>query len=196
MKTFYETLMGRRTVRRFDRGKTIPDKSLERILKAASFAPTACNLQPIDYLVVESKEAREKLYPHLKLFSSKNPSLYIIALVNEELIEKSYQEVNFPKGILRDAYYISLGCAVSNLVNQAYAEGIASCIIGGIDSNAIKKDFDIDPKYSIPLVIALGYSEGYKVKPMLVAKDACTKPYRNQEGTVIVPKKKLEIKRK
>lgn len=48
-----EGLLTRRSVRKFDNTKKIPHSDIEKILEAASYAPSAHNLQPWEFLVLE-----------------------------------------------------------------------------------------------------------------------------------------------
>lgn len=48
-----EGLKTRRSVRRFDAEKKIPHTDIEKILEAASYAPSAHNFQPWHFLVIE-----------------------------------------------------------------------------------------------------------------------------------------------
>lgn len=57
-----EGLKTRRSVRRFDAAKKIPHEDIEKILEAASFAPSAHNFQPWHFLVIEDKEQLAALH--------------------------------------------------------------------------------------------------------------------------------------
>ena len=50
----------RYSVRNFD-GRPVEQDKIDRILKAAQLAPTACNFQPQRVLVINSEEALAKL---------------------------------------------------------------------------------------------------------------------------------------
>ena len=51
-----EGLKTRRSVRRFDVSKKIPHADIEKILEAASYAPSAHNFQPWHFVVIEDAE--------------------------------------------------------------------------------------------------------------------------------------------
>ncbi|MFN3742082.1 MAG: nitroreductase family protein [Anaerolineales bacterium] len=53
-------LLTRRTIRRF-RPEPVPSHLVEEILQAAVYAPSAHNLQPWRFVLLESKETRERL---------------------------------------------------------------------------------------------------------------------------------------
>ncbi|MDD5148367.1 MAG: nitroreductase family protein, partial [Candidatus ainarchaeum sp.] len=59
MKAF-DAIKKRRTIRRFSE-KEIPAKTLEKCAEAGGLSPTARNLQPLEFIVVQGKENRQRL---------------------------------------------------------------------------------------------------------------------------------------
>ena len=53
-----EGLLTRRSVRQFAADKKVSKKDIEEILKAASYAPSAHNKQPWEFVVIEDPEKR------------------------------------------------------------------------------------------------------------------------------------------
>jgi len=58
---FWEVLYERRTTRRFDPARPVPRAMVLELLDAALIAPTSCNLQMWDFVVVDEPEQREQL---------------------------------------------------------------------------------------------------------------------------------------
>ena len=58
---FWRALYERRTTRRFDPARPVPREIVLELLDAALIAPTSCNLQMWDFVVVDDPEQREKL---------------------------------------------------------------------------------------------------------------------------------------
>ena len=56
-----EAIESRRTTRRFDPDRPLPDSLLERLLTLATRAPSPMNLQPWRFLVVRDPRNRRKL---------------------------------------------------------------------------------------------------------------------------------------
>ncbi len=52
--TFYETLIKHRSIRRF-KDMHVPYKILKNCVDAARLAPSAANLQPLEYIVVDEE---------------------------------------------------------------------------------------------------------------------------------------------
>lgn len=60
----YETIISRRTIRKFKQ-ETIDPEILKKLVNAGRLAPSAANLQPLEYLVVDDKDLKEKIFPNL-----------------------------------------------------------------------------------------------------------------------------------
>ena len=48
---FFEAIEKRRSIRAFKEGD-IPDAKLQKLVNAARMAPSGCNIQPVDYIIV------------------------------------------------------------------------------------------------------------------------------------------------
>ena len=56
-----KVIFGRRSIRKFDPSREVPDEYIELILKAAMAAPSAWNRKPWAFIVVKSEEKRKQL---------------------------------------------------------------------------------------------------------------------------------------
>ena len=63
--SIYETIISRRTIRKFDQKKIDPE-ILKKIVNAGRLAPSAANLQPLEYLIVDDEDLRKKYFPILR----------------------------------------------------------------------------------------------------------------------------------
>ena len=64
METILGDLQWRYAVKKFDSTKRLTEEQLNTLLEVIRLAPTAYGLQPIEAIVVQSTELREKLLPH------------------------------------------------------------------------------------------------------------------------------------
>ena len=172
----YDIISNRRTVRIFEK-KEIPEDVLKKFVNAARLAPSARNLQPLEYLVVDDETLCEKVFNNVyfgggveKLQTRENrPRAYILVLVNKKIRSKNFEH---------DA-----GLAVENIALEAYGQGIGVCIMGAIERPALTKIFNLPSHYYLDLVLALGYpaiEEGYK------------EYWRNGNNVLHVPKRTLK----
>jgi len=87
----YNIIVSRRTVRQF-RPESIPRRVLERIVEAGRLAPSAANLQPLEFVLADEDAVCRNVFPCLKWAayiapagnpdSGREPTAYVIVLVN------------------------------------------------------------------------------------------------------------------
>ncbi|MBE7020209.1 MAG: nitroreductase [Ruminococcaceae bacterium] len=179
----FDIIKRRRTIRSF---KQIPveDEKLDMMIEAARLAPSGGNLQPIKYIVVNSKEYCDKLFPLTKWAGytapegvpSKEdaPTAYIIILIDEDIRKDGNN----------DAAY-----AGENIVLTAEGMGIGSCIIGSVLRKEATELFEIPDNLKIHTVIALGYPNQ---KSFVFDTEEGIKYYLDEDGNFHVPKRKKE----
>ena len=175
----YELILGRRSIRRFQK-KKVPEELLERCVNAGRLAPSGANLQPLEFMVVDKEDLLPKVFETLQWAAyldwesgeGERPTAYIAILLNKEINPDASHEV---------------GMAAENIILTALEEGVASCCLGSIDRDELRRILTIPEKFSIELVIALGYpAEESFVEEF-------TSPEYWQEGhTMHIPKKSLE----
>src|SRR5512137_421867 len=99
-KNMYETIVDRRTIRRF-KPDAVPRELLERIVDAARLAPSAANLQPLEFVVVDASGPRSDVFPCLKWAAyiapagdprpGEEPAAYVVTLANTKIREKMFE---------------------------------------------------------------------------------------------------------
>jgi len=158
---FQELVRSRRSVRRF------LDRSVERekvltCLEAARLAPSAENVQPWRFLVIDDPDVKQRfaaaafsgIYSFSR-FAAKAPVLIVILARPDLLanrIGKQIQDVSF--------YLIDVGIAGEHLALQAEELGLGTCWIGWFNSRRTRKFFCIPRQFKIVCLMALGYHEG------------------------------------
>ena len=180
--SIYELIQKRRTIRRFEQ-KPVPKDLLERCVNAAWVGPSGANLQPLEYIVVSEPEQCQQVFPHsawagyLPEWSpgaEERPMAYIFILMNREV------RANAP---------MDVGIAAENITLVALAEGVGSCMVGSLDHDALRKVLAVPQHCDISLTVGLGYPAE---KPQMVEmRDDSIKYYRDEDGTLKVPKRAL-----
>jgi len=179
----YEMILKRRTIRRFQK-KKVPYEVLEKCVNAARLAPSAANLQPCEYLIVDEEDLLDEVFGTLQWAGyisdgspppSQGPTAYIIVLINQEVKTKAFEH--------------DVGMAVENIILTALEEGVGSCCFGAVDREKLRKGFDIPKKYVIDLVIALGYPNESPVEEPF---ENSVKYWKDKRGLLHVPKRKLK----
>lgn len=183
-KCVYETIIKRRSIRRFRRAP-IPLEILKKLENAARVAPSASNLQPLEYIVLDDKRVLPKVFATLKWLryiapkgtppEREKPVAYIVVLVNKEIRNSGYE---------RD-----VGAAVENILLTALEEGIGSCCMGAIDREKLRKILNVPRFLAIDSVIALGYAAENPVEEKMTKS---VEYWKDKSGTLHVPKRALK----
>jgi len=179
----YDAILLRRSIRRFKQD-SIHIKLLKKLVNAGRLAPSAANLQPLEYIIVHDNELCSKIFETLswaayikpKWTPSKQekPTAYIIILVVD----------------INNKYYMrDVGVATENIVLAAEEENIGSCILCNIERDRIKEILNIPKQIEVDSVIALGYKAEH---PIIEDLKESVKYWRDEQGILHVPKRKLE----
>ncbi len=183
MGAVYETIRQRRTVRRF-KDKSIPEETLIKLVDAARLAPSAENIQPCEYIIVNDSQLKEEVFSCLKWAGyirpegnppeGEKPASYIIVLINAVLRKKGGEA---------DA-----AAGIENILLTAWEEGIGGCWLGSINRKKIKKILRIPHHLRVNSVVALGYINEHPVAEEL--KNS-VEYWKDEKGVLHVPKRKL-----
>jgi len=179
----YKTIISRRTIRKFKQ-ESIGESLLEKILESARLAPSASNLQPCEFIVVNEPKLRDELFNALKWAGyiapkgnpgkDERPLTYIIVITDTK--KSSW-------GI------VDASSAIENMILTAWSEGVASCWLGAIDKEKIRQIFKVPDNYSVEFVLALGFPEESSV---IEECKGDVKYWKDEQGTLHVPKRSLK----
>jgi nitroreductase len=179
----YEIIKKRRTIRRFKQ-REIPVELLERFVDMARIAPSAANMQPIEYIIVNDKKILDEIFPFTGWAGylgkdgppseGKRPVAYIVVLINKEI--KSPKPNH------------DVGAAVENILLSATYEGIGCCWIGSINRVKLMEILKVPENYEIDSVIALGYPDEESV---IEEYKGSVKYWKDEKGIMHVPKRSL-----
>jgi nitroreductase len=140
-----ELLKLRRSVRVFQ-NKKIPKNELEKIVDAARYAPTARNVQPWEFVVIENKDMLKELagLAENARFMTQAAACIAVFCVDTK-------------------YYLEDGCAATcNILLAATALGIGSCWVAGDKkpySGQIRTLLNASQDMKLISLIALGYPQ-------------------------------------
>jgi len=179
----YEAINKRRSIRRF-KEIPIPFEILEKLINAARVAPSAGNVQPLEYLIVDDRRLTEEVFNALEWARyispegdpppGERPVAYVVVLCNTKIKASNYEW---------DA-----GAAIENILLSALEEGIGTCWIRSIDRDRLKRILDIPGHIFIDSVVALGYSNEH---PMMEEMKDSIKYWKDDSGRLHVPKRRL-----
>jgi len=183
MNKILDLVIGRRTIRRF-KPEALPTGVLEHLVDAGRLAPSAANLQPLEFIAVDSAAVRAEIFGCLKWAAYINPAgnpapghepaAYLVVLVNTAVREKMFE--------------YDVGAAMENMIIAAMGEGLGACWLLSIDRDRIRDILKVPESFRIDSVLALGYpDESPKAED---CKDS-VKYWKDEDGTLHVPKRTL-----
>ncbi|MCR4396129.1 MAG: nitroreductase family protein [Candidatus Saccharicenans sp.] len=183
MENLLDLIRRRRTIRQF-RQEEIPENILLELVDLGRLAPSAANMQPLEFLVVHEPEVRKRVFPWLRWAAYINPAgnpqpgqeptAYILILVNTE--------------IRRNGYEYDVGAAAENIILGALTQGIGSCWLISVDRDRLKNILEIPDAYKIDSVLALGYPAE---SPVVEDFQDSVKYWKDETGVLHVPKRRL-----
>ncbi len=159
--SFFELVKSRRSVRRY-LGKPVEREKILACLEAARLAPSAENVQPWRFLVVDDPGIKERFAAEafsgiysFSRFAANAPVLVVI------LAQLDFIANKLGKQILGVSFYlIDIGIAGEHLVLQAEELGLGTCWIGWFSHRKTRKFFNIPRKYKTVCLLAMGYPAG------------------------------------
>ena len=181
-------LEGRRTYRRFDEGKVIPDEVVADMKRAAQLSSSAMNLQPLRYIYIRTPEICNAVFDITSWGGAlpngegrpkvgERPTMFVVVLT-----EKALQNKFTP---------FDEGLAASNLTLAAYAHGVGSCILGSVKADRLSDLLQIEDSLDVSCVIGFGYP-AHKSTVVEVSAGEPIKYYLDENRDFVVPKKKIE----
>ncbi len=153
----FESLYERRSIRKFT-DKTVPKETIEKIIEAGMYAPSAVNKQPWHFIVFKDIDTIKKI-------KEVHPSSGMLEQASAGIL------ICFDKNLQHDEGFGPIDCsaATQNMLLASHGLGLGACWIGIFPRTervkVLSNVFDL-PEHVIPFaVIALGYPNEKKEKP-------------------------------
>lgn len=181
-----EALLRNRSCRRFCQDAVISEHDLLTIADAARLSPSGRNIQALKFLISCRSELNSRIFPTLAWAGyltdwagpeeGERPSAYIIQLLDKSITPNIMSE--------------DCGITAQSMLLQATELGYGGCIIAAVRRKELHAALELDDRYTVMNVIALG-----KPKETVVIEDMKDGEYRywrDADGTHHVPKRSLE----
>lgn len=179
-----EAIRSRRSIRRFKQQPISHDVLCEAV-DMARLAPSAANLQPLEFVVVDELDGCARLFnclawagyvrPRRDPSPDQRPVSYVVVLVNTLICSSA--------SAARD-----IGAAVENLILALAVEGIGSCWIGSINKAEIAEMLGVPDSLEVDSVVALGYPDE---QPVVEEASDSIKYWLDEADVLHVPKRSL-----
>ncbi len=145
---FWRALYERRTTRRFDPTRPVPREIVLELLDAALIAPTSCNLQMWDFVVVDDPDQREKL-GRLSLQVLSTPVSIFVAY-GKEYSEEGHANVQ------------SAAAALMNMSLAAHVLGMGTFWINQLGPrDEVGRILGLPPDREVVAALAVGWPKTY-----------------------------------
>jgi nitroreductase len=170
--TVFETILARRSVRRY-KSRKVDKTTINILLEAAVRAPTALNIEPWAFVIIQNTTL-------LQCLSDQAKPLFVEEFQDQGL-EQAGQSLDIFKypdfNIFYDASTLILICgkttaptyeadcwlAAENLMLVACAMGLGTCVIGSalpaLNTTETKSKLNIPEKFSVVAPIVVGYPD-------------------------------------
>jgi nitroreductase len=167
-----EALKSRRAIRSFE-DKPVPEAAIQTMLEAATYAPSAINVQPWKFTIITNKEAMKQLSD-----TAKPALIRMLPDVGDEGLvglKKRLSDPNynifynaplliFVSGVKSPYAVYDCSMAAQNMMLTAYTLGIGSCWIGtavGLANQPkVKADLGVPEDHEVHAAIIFGYPKG------------------------------------
>ncbi|MEE8399108.1 MAG: nitroreductase family protein [Desulfobacterales bacterium] len=175
-----------RSCRRFYQNKSVDEEELVGLVNLARLSASGANLQPLVYILSCEEKTNADIFSCLAWAGYLNdwagpvegerPSAYIVMLGDTEISKN----LGFDPGI-----------AGQSILLGAREKGLGGCMLGAVQRDKLSGLLDIPPRYSIPLVIAIGKpKETVEIETMDAG--GSIKYWRDEDDVHHVPKRGLE----
>lgn len=147
-----EIITNRRSIRTYKKHE-LTQATIEKLLEAARWAPSAGNVQPWEFVVVGSQEMKQQL--SAAAYGQKDieeASIVFVVCADEKRAEDSY-------GLRGKTLYCiqDTAAAIQNILLEAHSLGLGSCWIGAFKEDEIKKVINAPPHIKPVALIPIGY---------------------------------------
>lgn len=174
----FNLIRTRRSIRSWQ-NKKIPKSIIEKLIEAATWAPSACNRQSIRYIVLEDDEQRMALVKLREKFLGRAPILVFIGADSRNYYPEEVEIVP----------YLDAAVATQNLLLMAHAMGLGAVMVkctnvdikmdatwsGGSERRKAVTEIYSKlnlPDYFLPVaIVALGYPKRIPKAPPRLRKD-------------------------
>ena len=181
-----ELVKENRSCRRFYEDHAVETETLKEFVNLARMSASGANLQPLKYILSCDPRKNAEIFSclawagYLKDWpgpgEGERPAAYIVVLGDTSISE-------------------SAGCdhgiAAQTILLGAREKGLAGCMLGSIDRNALRDSLNIPSQLKILLVLTIGKPREQVVLET-VGSDSSIRYWRDNEGVHHVPKRKLE----
>jgi len=147
-----EAIKGRRSIRAF-KNQDVPAETVEELIDAARWAPSAGNIQPWEFIIVRKPRIKRRLVEAAlgQMFIEEAP-VVIIVCANEERSSQGYGARGKTLYCIQDT-----AAATQNIHLTAYSLGLGTCWVGAFREEETREVLKIPQGIRPVAIIPVGY---------------------------------------
>jgi nitroreductase len=146
----WEAIRGRRSIRRFA-DRPVERQKLERLVEAASWAPSGGNAQTWQFTVVNDPAGVRRLKTVSPGLLGDPPAVVAIC---QDLAEARHRGGSLGESVLAIA---DAAMATQNLLLAAHAEGLGTCVVASFHRGAVGRLLDLRAGAEPILLVSVGW---------------------------------------
>lgn len=146
---FIDLIQKRCSIREYSE-QPVEQEKLDYILEAARLAPSACNCQPWQFIVIRSEEGKEKLRSCYGRDWFKTAPLYIVVCGDHEQAWKRSSDN-------KDHTDVDISIATEHICLAAVEQGLGTCWVCHFDAKRCSELFNIPANIEPIALIPIGY---------------------------------------
>lgn len=144
-KMVLNAIYNRRSIRSYAINRPVENEKILKLLDAGMAAPSACNLQPWEFIVVTESEPLSRLASAITQ-GVQNASMAMVICGNTSKTPWKSED-----------WKIDCSAAVENMMLFATTIGLGSVWIGSFEDDKIREIFDIPDSIGVMSVVYFGY---------------------------------------
>lgn len=149
-----EAIKGRRSIRAY-KNDNVRSEIVEKLVEAATWAPSAGNIQPWEFIIVRKPEIKRKLAEAaLDQSIIEEAPVVIVVCANEVRSSQGY-------GIRGKTLYCiqDTAAAIQNIHLTAYSLGLGTCWVGAFREEEARKILKVPEGVRPVAIIPVGYAD-------------------------------------
>jgi nitroreductase len=147
IQSLLDIMYQRRSVRRYEEGRPVEREKILTMLEAAMAAPSACNLQPWEFIVITEDEGLNRLKDCIDRDNGRKynaPAAFVVCGNTSYLPWEG-------NGVM------DCSAAIENVLLAATALGLGAVWIGAVDGDAVRALLDIPDHVAVISAVFFGY---------------------------------------
>ena len=147
-----EAVKGRRSIRTF-KNRDVPEETIEKLVEAGTWSPSAGNIQPWEFVIVKNPVVKEKLAEAaLNQKHVEEAPVVIVVCADEKRSSMGYGSRGRNLYCLQDT-----AAATQNILLAAYSLGLGACWVGAFNEDEVKEILKAPEGLKPVAMVPLGY---------------------------------------